>query len=165
MIYKEIQGDLFNDIDSHFVQCLSADIVAGAGIAVEFNNRFEMKNKLSKKYPHGVYIEGKVFKPTCIYIVNDYYDYKSLGTFNLITKEYVWQKPTYITMGAALKDLRNQVEEKQIKKLAMPLIGCGIDGLSFKFVRQLIIETFENLDIEITIYYLEKDRDIINGTR
>ena len=163
MIYKEIQGNLFDDNSSYFVQCLSADIVAGAGIAVEFNKRFDMKNRLRNLYPNGVKVNG-TFQPTCIYIQNDKYDRYSFGTFNLITKENVWQKPTYITMNKALKEMYIQVKNKNIKKLAMPLIGCGIDGLSWKFVRQLIIETFQDLDIEITVYYLEKDRGIINGT-
>ena len=164
MIYKEIQGDLFEDKDTYYVQCLSADIVAGAGIAVQFNNRFGMKNKLKTLYPNGIYVDGRIFKPTCIYVHNDYYDWNSLGTFNLITKEFVWQKPTYITMEKALRELFVQISDRNIKKIAMPLIGCGIDGLKFKFVRQLIIDIFQNLDIEITVYYLDKDRGIINGT-
>ena len=163
MIYKEVQGDLFEDVDSYYVQCLSADIVAGAGIAVEFNKRFGMKNKLKEMYPNGIYV-SREFKPTCVYVKNDYHDWKSLGTFNLITKEFVWQKPTYITMEASLRELKNQVIDRKIKKIAMPLIGCGIDGLKFKFVRELIIETFKDVDVEITVYYLEKDRGIINGT-
>ena len=44
MIYKEIQGDLFQE-NTYYVQCLSADIVAGAGIAVQFNNRFGINEK------------------------------------------------------------------------------------------------------------------------
>ena len=50
MIYKEEVRDLFSVPDDYyFAQCISADFTMGKGIAVEFNKRFDMKNKLRKK--------------------------------------------------------------------------------------------------------------------
>ena len=163
MIYREIQGDLFTAKDSMLVQCLSADIAAGAGIAVEFNKRFNMKNKLRTWFPNGILCADGKFEPTCVYISHEANEANVQGTFNLITKEKVWQKRSLITMELALLCLRVQVLTDGITKLAMPLIGCGIDGLSWKDVRKIIMKTFENTNVDITVYYLEKDEDIVHG--
>ena len=42
----------------------------------------------------------------------------------------------------------------KIKKLAMPIIGCGLDKLEWSKVKDLIIQVFKNMDIEILICYL-----------
>ena len=46
-------------------------------------------------------------------------------------------------------------KREEITKLAMPKIGCGIDGLDWEKVSKLIKIVFEDLDIDIKIYYLE----------
>lgn len=160
MIYKEECCDLFDYYDQGYilVQCLSADLVAGAGIAVEFNKRFNMKNRLRNRYPYGVYMSYNnkfIFIPTCIYESN---------VFNLITKEKVWGKPTYENLELALKVMKSGIAtliEKGVScnKIAMPLIGCGIDGLEWTKVRELIKNTFYDFDdIEIVVCYLDKDK-------
>ena len=42
MTIKEIPGDLFTATDTTFMQCISADIACGAGIAVAFNQHFDV---------------------------------------------------------------------------------------------------------------------------
>ena len=41
-----------------------------------------------------------------------------------------------------------------IKKLAMPKIGCGLDRLQWSKVRENIKEAFKDIDIEIVVKYL-----------
>ena len=165
MIYKEVQADLFDYYDKGYyvAQCLSADLVAGAGIAVEFNNRLNMKNKLLKRYPDGAYIKGKDengisfkrFIPQAI--LQD-------RVFNLITKDRVWEKPTLGNLGLSLSAMRIRMtnmklsDDINVNKIALPLIGCGIDGLEWFRVRELIEKVFGDMDIEIVVCYLEKDR-------
>ena len=43
---------------------------------------------------------------------------------------------------------------KNIKKLVMPKIGCGLDRLSWDKVEPMIQEIFKDLDIEIVVCYL-----------
>ena len=45
-----------------------------------------------------------------------------------------------------------------VNKIALPLIGCGIDGLEWKTVRKAIKEVFGDMDIEIVVCYLERDK-------
>lgn len=160
MNYREECCDLFDYYDKGYklVQCLSADLVAGAGIAVLFNKKLDMKNKLKLRYPYGVYFRFDntlTFLPHCVYEEN---------TFNLITKDKVWDKPTYENLELCLKIMKLSIGElwKQgiyCDKIAMPLIGCGIDGLEWKNVRQIVKDLFDEFNIEIVVCYLDKDKD------
>jgi predicted nucleotide-binding protein (sugar kinase/HSP70/actin superfamily) len=71
--------------------------------------------------------------------------------FNLITKERYWQKPTYETMRGALEMMRKLIIENNVNKIAMPVIGCGLDSLNFNKVSEIIQEVFGELDIEILV--------------
>lgn len=47
MEFREEKRDLFSVPDDYYLaHCISADFAMGKGIAVEFNRRFDMKNKL-----------------------------------------------------------------------------------------------------------------------
>lgn len=143
MNYIEINEDLFKqDKRFHLTQCVSADAgddmrAMGLGIAVEFNKRFDMKNKL-RKYANTHLIEvGNA-------ILID-------QTFNLITKEVYYGKPTNVTMHIALKSLKKIVEEQNVKYLAMPKIGSGLDKLKWIDVSGFIQNIFKDVDIEIKV--------------
>ncbi len=42
----------------------------------------------------------------------------------------------------------------EIRKIGMPLIGCGLDRLQWDKVSGIIKRVFENTDFEITVCYL-----------
>ena len=141
MRYKEQKKDLFSvDSNYYLAHCISADFGMGKGIVVEFNKRFDMKNKLKQLYPNylqtwtngGCLKEGKVF--------------------NLITKKRYYDKPTLITLKNALIKLKETCFEEYITKIAMPKIGCGLDQLNWNDVKQLLFETFEDTDTDIEIF-------------
>jgi hypothetical protein len=48
-------------------------------------------------------------------------------------------------------DMKEQCEQKDITKLAMPLIGCGLDRLSWDNVSEIIEDVFEETNIDILI--------------
>ena len=50
--------------------------------------------------------------------------------------------------------MKEQIVEKNITKLAMPKIGCGLDKLKWNNVRCIIKDIFKDLDIEIKICYI-----------
>lgn len=143
MQYKEEIRDLFSVPEEYYLaHCISADFGMGKGIVVEFNKRFDIKSKLQNKYPN---------------FVNDYHNYKYGGmaliegrVINLITKERYWQKPTYKTMRDALNIARLRLPN-DCKKIAMPIIGCGLDGLEWDRVSEIIKEVFDGTDIEILV--------------
>ena len=61
MKYEEKQLDLFSlDETYSLVHCISADFGMGAGIVVEFNKRYNMKEFLLKNYLN--YVKWMAFK-------------------------------------------------------------------------------------------------------
>lgn len=47
--------------------------------------------------------------------------------------------------------MKSQILSQGIKKIAMPLIGCGLDKLSWQKVKLIILQTFHDIDMEIII--------------
>lgn len=136
MTYHEEKRDLFSVPEEYyFVHCISADFVLGKGIALEFKKRFDMKNKLRNSGQSG----------KCILIDR---------VFNLVTKETWRRKPTMDSIIECLYELKKQVTEGNIKKLAMPRIACGLDGMEWKDVSEQVRNTFSDTDIEILVCYM-----------
>lgn len=144
MIYREENMDLFSVSDDYYLaHCISADFDMGRGIVVEFNRRFDMKRKLQSKYPN--YLSQ--------------YTHKRIGgdcilegkVFNLITKERYFHKPTIITMRLALEKMKQICLENNIKKIAMPVIGCGLDRLNWNDVSEQIKSIFIDMHVEILV--------------
>ncbi len=145
MIYKEEVMDLFEvGEDYYLAHCISADFGMGKGIVVEFNKRFDMKNKLISKYGDWIryWDTSEECRGDCIL---------EGKVFNLITKRNYWCKPTYQTLRQSLEYMRVLCVNNKVKKLAMPLIGCGLDRLSWDKVSEMIKEIFDDLDIEILV--------------
>lgn len=144
MLYKEIRKDLFDMPEDYYLaHCISADFGMGKGIVVEFNKRFDMKRKLQATHPD---------------YINQYTHYKMCGdcilegrVFNLITKERYYQKPTYASLLGALNVCKNVCIENDIKKVAMPMIGCGLDRLEWQKVSNMLKNVFDQTDMEIVV--------------
>ena len=152
MKFKQIKGDLFTvEPDFYLAHCISADFALGKGIAVEFDKRYDMRNKLISTYNNADLMAhfntGAITDDKCYSILID-------NVFNLVTKEMYYEKPTYITMYRAIRGMRKQCEMLGIKKLAMPRIGCGLDNLNWFKVANYIHNAFNDLDILIRVYYL-----------
>lgn len=143
MKYREQKRDLFSvDSDYYLAHCISADFGMGKGIVVEFNKKFDMKNKLKQLYPN--YLQTWT-NGDCL---------KEGKVFNLITKERYYGKPTLITLKSALIKMKEICLKENITKIAMPKIGCGLDQLNWSDVKRLLFETFEDTDIEIFVCYI-----------
>ena len=144
MIYKEKRKDLFAVPGNYYLaHCISADFGMGQGIVVEFNKRFDMKRKLQTKYPG--YLNQYTYKRTggdCLL---------EGRVFNLITKERYYHKPTIITMRLALEKMKQICLENNIKNIAMPVIGCGLDRLNWNEVSEQIKSVFADTNVEILV--------------
>lgn len=139
MKFNEKKGDLFQ-LDNNkyfFAHCISSDYALGAGIAVDFQKRYNLKESLIKT--------GTGSYPELITINN---------VFNLVTKKRCWNKPTYESITKCIQYMRDMCVNCNIRYLAMPKIGCGLDRLQWSKVREIIINEFQDLDIEIEVRYL-----------
>lgn len=139
----EKKTNLFEVDDKYYLaHCISADAginnkAMGLGIVVEFNKRFHMKSKIQQ------YAKNNTIKVGDSILINK--------VFNLITKFKYYGKPTYDTLRMSLENMREQIISENIKYLAMPKIGSGLDKLSWGKVREIIQELFEDVDIEILV--------------
>jgi O-acetyl-ADP-ribose deacetylase (regulator of RNase III) len=144
MIYKEEVRDLFAVPEEYYLaHCISADFGMGKGIVIEFNKRFDMKRKLQSKYPD---------------YVNEWHHNNWCGdcilegrVLNLITKERYFHKPTYESLKSALLVCHSECIWNDIIKIAMPIIGCGLDRLQWDKVSDIIKNVFKDTDIEILV--------------
>lgn len=144
MVYKEEVKDLFSvPNDYYLAHCISADFGMGRGIAVQFNNRFDMKRRIMGLYPNGFIDCDGCYEPIGCVLID--------RVFNLITKKRYYDKPTYYSIEGSLFFMKEICEDRGIKKVAMPMIGCGLDQLNFDKVSEIIKKVFNDLDIEILI--------------
>lgn len=74
--------------------------------------------------------------------------------YYLITKKAFYQKPTYAQLKASLEAMKKHCLENKVTSLAMPRIGCGLDGLEWNEVSNTIKEVFGDTKISITVYSL-----------
>lgn len=138
MTITTVQKDLFTMPQGYYLaHCISADFALGAGIAKAFDSVYNMRFKLFRQHPDYEYQCGDA-----ILIDN---------TFNLVTKQKYWHKPTYDSLREALEMMKEQLDFLGVTKLAMPRVGCGLDRLSWPQVYDIICEVFEDMDIEIVI--------------
>lgn len=145
MTIREENGDLFKvSKDYCLVHCISGDYALGAGIAKNFDRIYNMRHKLYRDYEIP---DGRKFANVGRALYVD-------GVFNLVTKARYFLKPAMNDLQAALLDMKRQCDEKGIKKLAMPRIGCGLDRLNWDDVKTLIEHVFEDSDMDVLVCVL-----------
>jgi hypothetical protein len=149
MTYREEIRDLFSVSEDYYLaQCISADFDMKTSIEVEFDRRFDIKNKLIEKYTD--WLEFWDFseeqRGTCIL---------EGRVFNLITKRNYWSKPSYHNIEKALHTMKVLAATNKVAKIAMPMIGSGSDMLNWKKVSVLVKQTFADTDTEILVCRLE----------
>lgn len=140
MNFVEECGNLFDlDNDWCLAHCVGNDFVMGKGIAVLFKEKYGNVEYL-KQNSNGI--------GTALLLDNKKID---RNVFYLITKKWSkFSKPTYFDLENSIKNMFQQCKENNIKKIGMPKIGCGLDGLKWEIVKQIIISNKPD-DIKICI--------------
>lgn len=134
----EEERDLFSvPEDYSLAHCVSRDLNMSAGIAASFSRMFGSKEFLLQQQPE---VGGLAVLPV-----------GSRYIYYLVTKKLFHNKPTYDTLLSSLLRLYTHISESKISKLAIPILGCGRDGLVWSRVRSLIISCFQTLPLEILV--------------
>ncbi|XP_041764703.1 ADP-ribose glycohydrolase OARD1-like [Anopheles merus] len=138
---REIEGDLFSAPKDHsLAHCVAADLKMGAGIAVRFKQLYGKVDEL-KAQNAGV---GGVAVLA---------DGSSRYVYYLITKKTYNLKPTYDDLTKSLRAMKEHMAKSGVGKLAIPRIGCGIDGLEWGKVKEILNTVFgEDGAYEIVVY-------------
>lgn len=141
MIIREENRDLFTAPQGYYlVHCITGDFSLGAGIAKKVNEIYNMRNKLKNDY-------GPIF-------TEDTYVGEALivdNVFNLVLKKNPNKKAKYKKLRQCLEDMKIEMENNLITKVAMPKIACGHEGLEWERVREVIEEVFEDTNVEILV--------------
>ena len=149
MILREENMDLFTVPQGYYLaHCISGDYTLGAGIAKQFVETYNMREKLLSQFPIMRSNDGKDYD-ACVglaLLVDN--------VFNLVTKARCFNHPTYDMLKSALIDMRDQMTDLKAEKLAMPRIGCGLDKLEWDKVKEIIEDVFKDTHIEILVCVL-----------
>lgn len=125
--------------DAYYAHCISANAAMGKGIAVQFVNNFPECRDLK---------EGKSL-PLPLKVGNSYL---TGNVINLVTKPMHYHKPTYDTITATIRHMRDTyLIPLNVKTLCIPRIGCGLDMLDWSKVVYILKNELNNVDIRVHV--------------
>src|SRR5215469_12201663 len=127
-----VSGDLFSNVFkaealAHGCNCRGA---MSAGIAVGFKERYP---EMYQEYRRRCKAQPREFNPGDVFL------WREMGkplVFNLATQEDYWRsRATYDNIEAVLRKMREIADRDGIGSIAIPRIGAGYGGLSWKKCR------------------------------
>ena len=137
-----IQGDLFNAPMTHsLAHCVAEDLLMSRGIAKQFKQIFGNVDRLRSQQTKTGH---------CAFLQTE-----SRFIYYLVTKKYSQGKPTLLTLWNSLKHLRHLLKQHEVRNLAIPTLGCGLDALDWQTVKAMLNYLFWDEEINITVYHLE----------
>lgn len=142
------EGNLLDADVEAVVNTVNTVGVMGKGIALMFKDRFPANYEAyAAACKAGAVQVGTMFvSPT-----NELSGPRWI--INFPTKQH-WRKPTKLEwIRDGLDDLKAVLQEKQIRSVALPPLGCGNGGLDWSEVRPLIESALGELeDVEVVVY-------------
>jgi O-acetyl-ADP-ribose deacetylase (regulator of RNase III) len=144
-----VSGDLFANrfkvqALAHGCNCQGS---MGAGIATGFRDRYP---EMFAEFRRRCKAEPREFN------LGDAFLWKADGcpwVFNLGTHEGVWRaRASYEAIEVALKSMRHQADEENLACIAMPRIGAGYGGLSWRKVRAVVEKVFADWPGTLYVY-------------
>jgi O-acetyl-ADP-ribose deacetylase (regulator of RNase III) len=146
---KYVSGDLFvNRVGAEaFAHGCNLQGSMGAGIAKGFRERYP---EMYEEYRRRCKARSRRFN------LGDSFFWRAIdqaSVFNLGTQERYWRcRASYEAIDGALKKMRGQADEMGIRTIAIPQIGTGYGGLSWKKVRAIIEEVFADWPGTLYVY-------------
>jgi O-acetyl-ADP-ribose deacetylase (regulator of RNase III) len=149
MTVEFITGDLF--VNRHGAEALAQGCNCrgsmGAGIAVGFRERYP---RMFEEYRRRCKAKPREFN------VGDVFFWKEDGlpaVFNLATQEDYWRhRATLQAIETALEAMKRRAAEEGITSIALPRIGAGYGGLSWKQVRPVLERVFADWPGTLYVY-------------
>jgi O-acetyl-ADP-ribose deacetylase (regulator of RNase III) len=149
MPIQSVAGDLFaNEHEAQaFAHGCNCQGSMGAGIAKTFRARYP---GMFKEYRARCKADPRRFN------LGDCWLWKEEGqpwVFNLGTQEGFWRsRASYEAIETALRALRARADAESIARVAIPRIGTGYGGLSWKKVRAIVESTFADWPGTLLVY-------------
>jgi O-acetyl-ADP-ribose deacetylase (regulator of RNase III) len=149
MAISYVSGDLFTNTYhtqafAHGCNCAGS---MGAGIAVGFRTRYPA---MYEEYLRRCKATPREFNPGDVFL------WKDAGqpwVFNLATQEDYWRShATYVAVEQALATMRSLADAEDVRSIAVPRIGVGHGGLSWRRVRELVKRVFAGWEGALYVY-------------
>ena len=149
MSIEFVSGDLF--VNRYGAQALAHGCncqgTMGAGIAVGFRERYPA---MFEEYRRRCKATPREFNPGDVFL---WKDEQQPWVFNLATQENTWnRRATYPDVEQCLHRMREIADAEGVETLAMPRIGAGYGGLSWKKVRAIVEIAFDNWPGTLYVY-------------
>ena len=148
------EGDLLN-LDSNYAiaLCIAGDCAMSDGLAKKIKETFGSITDDNKN----IHEIGHIIKQES----ND----KTI--LHVITKQESAKKPTWKHFKKSMYNLAKKCEELQIKQLALPKLGTGLDGLEWAKIMKVLKHAFQSSQTTVTVIYLspEKEREYRKSVR
>lgn len=141
-------GDLFEQTDlkafAHGCNCAG---VMGAGIAVEFKKRYPNMFELYRTFcKGGAIVLGDCFTWTDVP--------SETVIFNLMTQPSWKAGAILAAIEKSVSEMCIRANDLGIKRIGMPVIGCGLGGLSWEEVGPLMERLSEDYDVTFVVVKL-----------
>jgi O-acetyl-ADP-ribose deacetylase (regulator of RNase III) len=151
-----VSGDLFsNRYDAQaFAQGCNCKGSMGAGIAVQFKERYP---DMYEEYRRRCKATPREFNPGDVFL---WKAEDKPWVFNLATQEDYWRsRATYEAIEKVLEGMKGLADQESVASIAMPRIGAGYGGLSWKKVRAIIERVFGEWAGTLVVYdtYVKED--------
>ena len=142
------KGNMFEDDAEAVVVTVNCVGVMGKGVALIardlYPKNFENYRKMCRQ---NLYIPG------CVHMFIE--DNKKV--INFATKNH-WRNPSHIGwIQKGLAELRRLIQDKSIKSIAVPPVGCGNGKLDWIEVEPLVKKWLEDLDCDVRLYAPETE--------
>ncbi len=143
------QGDILKADAEALVNTVNCVGIMGRGIALQFRKAFPENFKAYEAACKAHQVQpGKMF----IYDLNRLYNPRFI--INFPTKRHWKGKSRIEDIKSGLADLISVIQQRQIRSVAIPPLGCGLGGLNWEEVRPLIIEAFQSVP-EVAVLLFE----------
>jgi O-acetyl-ADP-ribose deacetylase (regulator of RNase III) len=157
-------GNLLKAEAEALVNTVNCVGVMGRGIALQFQKAYPDNFEIYKKLCNSKQMQvGKVF----VFDRNSYINPKYI--INFPTKKHWRGKSKIEDIQKGLQSLIEEIQQRHIRSIAIPPLGCGLGGLRWEQVRPLIEKAFESLpQVEVQLFEPKgapEAEDIISKTQ
>lgn len=143
---KEISGDIFESPSEALVNPVNCKGVMGAGLALQFKRTYPRNFRAySDACKSGMVKPGKML----VYGMNEKH---VRYIINFPTKNH-WKDASRLQdIESGMKDLIEVIRKFNIKSISIPMLGCGLGGLSQEEVLPIIKAYLKDVDVEALLY-------------
>lgn len=148
MTIIEKTGDLFTSDAKMLGHGTNTLGVMGAGIAVQFKNRFPIMHY------HYENLCSMVPSERLVGTAAVYHD-SNLSIANIFSQDMPGSNARWSWLKRGVSNAMNTAYQNGISKLAIPRIGCGIGGLDWDTTKPILIDSFNEHPVDLEIWSLD----------